>query len=121
MCIRDSNLIGESFLSAESSLREQGFNVKLIGDGEIVKDQLPAAGTESNYNSTVWLFSEKEAKEEILIAVPDFRGLQGNAAVKLAEQKGLKVTLSGSGKVIGQSVYPGRRIKSTNQINLKLR
>ena len=115
------NLIGESFLSAESSLREQGFNVKLIGDGEIVKDQLPAAGTESNYNSTVWLFSEKEAKEEILIAVPDFRGLQGNAAVKLAEQKGLKVTLSGSGKVIGQSVYPGRRIKSTNQINLKLR
>ncbi|MGP3779437.1 penicillin-binding transpeptidase domain-containing protein [Halanaerobium saccharolyticum] len=115
------NLIGESFLNAETSLREQGFNVKLIGDGKIVKDQLPAAGIESNYNSTVWLFSEKEAKEEILIAVPDFRGLQGNAAVKLAEQKGLKVTLSGSGKVIGQSVYPGRRIKSTNQINLKLR
>jgi len=115
------NLIGESFLSAESSLREKGFNVKLIGDGEIVKAQLPVAGIKSNYNSTVWLFSKKEAKEEILIAVPDFRGLQGNDAVKLAEQKGLKVSLSGSGKVIGQSVYPGRRIKTTNQINLKLR
>lgn len=115
------DLIGESFLSAESSLREKGFNVKLIGDGEIVKDQLPSAGIESNYGSTVWLFSEQETKDEVLIAVPDFRGLQGNDAVKLAEQKGLKVSLSGSGEVVGQSVYPGKRIKSSEQINLKLR
>ena len=115
------DLTGQSFLNAERRLREAGFNVKLIGDGETVRTQLPVSGVESNYNSTVWLFSQKEDKENILIPVPDFRGMQGTAAVKLARQKGLQVSLSGSGKVIGQSVYPGRRIKSSNKINLKLR
>jgi stage V sporulation protein D (sporulation-specific penicillin-binding protein) len=115
------NLIGNSFLNAESNLREKGFNVKLIGDGEIVRDQLPTSGTATNYNSTVWLFSDKEYKNQLLLAVPDFRGMEGIEAVKLAKQKGLDVVLYGSGKVIGQSVYPGRRIKSSKKINLKLR
>ena len=119
--IKIPDVIGQSFLDAESNLREQGFNVKLIGDGEIVKAQLPAAKTITNYNSTVWLFSKNEAKEQILIPVPDFRGLKRNKAQKLAQQKGLQVVLNGSGEVYGQSVYPGSRIKSNKKINLKLR
>ncbi|MFW5961511.1 MAG: penicillin-binding transpeptidase domain-containing protein, partial [bacterium] len=115
------DVVGESFLEAESNLREQGFNVKLIGDGKLVKAQLPDSETEANYNSTVWLFSEKENKEETLIAVPDFRGMKETEAVKLARQKGLEVTLDGSGEVIGQSVNPGNRIKSSKNIDLKLR
>jgi len=115
------NLIGKSFLKAESDLRDQGFNVKLIGDGELVRAQLPDPETLTNYNSTVWLFSNEQFKEELLLAVPDFRGMEAAAAVKLAKQKGLNVVLDGSGKVIGQSVYPGKRIKSSKKINLKLR
>ncbi len=115
------NLIGKTFLNAESDLREKGFNVKLIGDGEIVKEQLPNPGIKTNYKSTVWLFSEKDKKEAMLIAVPDFRGMIAAEAVKLASQKGLELVLDGSGKVIGQSVYPGKRIKSSKKINLKLR
>ncbi|MFP4199776.1 MAG: penicillin-binding transpeptidase domain-containing protein [Halanaerobium sp.] len=114
------DLIGENFLEAESSLREKGFNVKLIGEGDVVKSQLPSPDTETNYNSTVWLFSQKEAKEEMLIAVPDFRGLERSEAVKLAQQKGLEVSLDGSGEVVGQSDNPGDRIKSSKKINLKL-
>jgi len=102
-------------------LRDQGFNVKLIGDGELVRAQLPDPETLTNYNSTVWLFSNEQFKEELLLAVPDFRGMEAAAAVKLAKQKGLNVVLDGSGKVIGQSVYPGKRIKSSKKINLKLR
>jgi stage V sporulation protein D (sporulation-specific penicillin-binding protein) len=115
------DLIGSDFLSAETRLREKGFNVKLMGDGEVVRAQLPASGVETNYNSTVWLFSEKKKREEMLIAVPDFRGLNGIEAEKLADEKGLGLILDGSGKVVGQSVYPGSRIKSSKVINLKLR
>ena len=115
------DLIGTDLLDAETNLREKGFNVKLIGDGGVVKDQLPAPGTEANYNSTVWLFSEKENEEKILIAVPDFRGMTGIEAEKLAQEKGLRPIFDGSGKVVGQSVYPGRRVKSSKVINLKLR
>ncbi|MGM0500809.1 MAG: penicillin-binding transpeptidase domain-containing protein [Bacillota bacterium] len=115
------DLVGKSFLEAESDLREQGFNVKLIGDGELVKAQLPAAKTVTNYNSTVWLFGDQKNKEDILIPAPDFRGMEADQAQKLASQKGLKVSFDGSGRVIGQSVYPGSRIKISKTINLKLR
>lgn len=115
------DLIGSDFLDAESRLREKGFNVKLIGDGGVVKSQLPASGIETNYNSTVWLFSEEKSREEMLIPVPDFRGMAGIEAEKLAGQKGLELILDGSGKVVGQSVYPGSRVKSSKKINLKLR
>lgn len=115
------NLVGADFLNAETNLREQGFNVKLIGDGGVVKAQLPVSGTEANYNSTVWLFSEKENKGKLLIAVPDFRGMTGIEAEKLALEKGLRPIFDGSGKVVGQSVYPGKRVQNSKIINLKLR
>lgn len=115
------NLINNSILTAESDLRELGFNVKLIGDGDLVVDQLPSPKTITNYNSTVWLFSQKNAKDKTLIPVPDFRGLKLEKAKKIAARKGLELILDGQGKVIGQSVYPGSRIKSSKKINLKLR
>ncbi|MFW5735767.1 MAG: penicillin-binding transpeptidase domain-containing protein [Halanaerobium sp.] len=115
------DLVGKSFRDAESDLREQGFNVKLIGDGEQVKAQLPAAKTVTNDNSTVWLFGDEKNKEDIRIPTPDFRGMEADEAQKLASQKGLKVSIDGSGKVVGQSVNPGSRIKVSKTINLKLR
>jgi stage V sporulation protein D (sporulation-specific penicillin-binding protein) len=116
------SLIGEYKLNAEEILREKGFNVKLVGDGELVEDQLPEAGSEVNKNSTIWLFDKNNADYyEILIAVPDFRGLTYQEASKLADEKGLKLSFAGSGKVIGQSIYPGKRITTDKVINLKLR
>jgi len=116
------NLINKEKIIAEEILRESGFNVKLVGEGSIVRDQLPKAGSIANKNSTVWLFDADNAETyNILIPVPDFRGLKAAEAAALADKKGLKLSLSGSGKVIGQSVYPGRRIKSDKVISLKLR
>ena len=113
---------GMNFNSAEEMLRNKGFNVKLIGENNIVKDQLPKVGSNVNSASTVWLFAG-EVPEEYShpITVPDFRGLNASEAVRQAEELGLNVVLSGSGKVIGQSVYPGRRIEIDRNIKLKLR
>ncbi|MGM0548349.1 MAG: penicillin-binding transpeptidase domain-containing protein [Bacillota bacterium] len=115
------DLINSNILTAESNLRELGFNVKLIGDGKSVVDQLPSPETITNYNSTIWLFTEQELKAETLIPVPDFRGLKLEQAKKIAARKGLELILDGQGKVIGQSIYPGSRVKSSRKINLKLR
>lgn len=115
------DLINSNILTAESNLRELGFNVKIIGDGKSVADQLPSPETSTNYNSTIWLFTEQELKAETLIPVPDFRGLKLEQAKKIAARKGLELILDGQGKVIGQSIYPGSRVKSSRKINLKLR
>jgi stage V sporulation protein D (sporulation-specific penicillin-binding protein) len=116
------DLKGKTKINAEEILREEGFNVKLIGDGEVVDDQLPEAGSKVNKNSTIWLFDKNNADYyKILIAVPDFRGLTHQDASELADEKGLKLSFSGSGKVVGQSIYPGKRITTDKVIDLKLR
>ncbi|MCC3144742.1 PASTA domain-containing protein [Halanaerobium sp. Z-7514] len=109
-----------SKFEAEQSLREKGFNVKIQGDGDKIIDQLPKAGALVNKNSTVWLFDDKVENYNVLIPVPDFRGMELEAVKELAALRGLKISSSGSGKVIGQSVYPGRRIKTDQVISLKL-
>jgi stage V sporulation protein D (sporulation-specific penicillin-binding protein) len=115
------DLKGLNFLDAESKLRAANFNVKMIGDGQTVADQLPAPGTTAVYNSTVWLFDQTDSVQEFLIAVPDFRNKSASAARNLAARKGLQVKTTGQGKVIGQSVYPGKRVPAQTIIKLKLR
>ena len=109
-----------SRFKAEQTLREKGFNVKMHGDGELIFDQLPKAGALVNKDSTVWIFDDQVENYNILIPVPDFRNMDIKAAKELAAVKGLKISYSGSGKVIGQSVYPGRRVEVDQVINLKL-
>jgi len=113
---------GMNYNSAEEMLRNRGFNVKLIGENDIVKDQLPEAGSNVNFASTVWLFDGGvPGKYSHPITVPDFRGLNASEAVRQAEELGINVVLSGSGEVIGQSVYPGIRVEPDRNIELKLR
>ncbi|MFW6280942.1 MAG: penicillin-binding transpeptidase domain-containing protein [Halanaerobium sp.] len=116
------DLKDKSKRNAEELLRDEGFNVKLIGDGEVVGEQLPEAGSKVNKKSTIWLFDEdSDEYDKTLIAVPDFRGLTQQEASELADEKGLKLSFSGSGEVVGQSVNPGERINTDKEINLKLR
>ena len=111
-----------NYNSAEEMLRNRGFNVKLIGENDIVKEQLPKVGSNVNSASTVWLFDgEVPEKYSHPITVPDFRGLNASEAVRQAEELGLNAVLSGSGEVIGQSVYPGRRVEPDRNIKLKLK
>ncbi|MEP2024545.1 MAG: penicillin-binding protein [Reichenbachiella sp.] len=68
-----------------------------------------------NNNSIDW--SKLDTKESV---VPDVRGMTLRDALYLLENKKLKVTYSGSGRVTQQSVVPGSNTNNANQINLTL-
>ncbi len=53
-------------------------------------------------------------------AVPDVRGMTLRDALYVLENAGLKVEFEGRGRVIEQSMYPGRRVVGDHKIRLKL-
>ncbi|MFA5650440.1 MAG: penicillin-binding protein [Proteiniphilum sp.] len=54
-------------------------------------------------------------------AVPDVRGMGARDAVYLLEKSGLRVNLTGSGKVVSQSFSPGQRLVRGTTISITMR
>ena len=85
-----------------------GISNHLTEESEWVKARI-------NNNSIDW--SSIDAKESV---VPDVRGMTLRDALYLLENKKLKVTYSGNGRVTQQSVVPGSNTNKANEINLTL-
>jgi cell division protein FtsI (penicillin-binding protein 3) len=77
----------------------------------------PLWGTAERLGSEVAL-TEKDITEKEL--VPDVKGMGARDAVFMMESRGIKVKLSGRGKVVAQSLGPGRRIGKGDVCSLKL-
>lgn len=63
----------------------------------------------------------KTAKDHAHGVVPDVKGYDAPSAVKLLEERGINVKLSGSGYVVAQSIPAGTRARQDQTITLHLR
>ncbi|MEP3388556.1 MAG: penicillin-binding protein, partial [Reichenbachiella sp.] len=86
-----------------------------IGISNHLKEESDWVKARINNNSIDW--SKLDTKESV---VPDVRGMTLRDALYLLENKNLKVTYSGNGRVTQQSVVPGSNTNSANEINLTL-
>ena len=91
--------------------------VKIYHDGPEIKKSRP---TLDNTQLIVEIESSKKIKETRSGIMPNVKGVPAMDAISMLENIGLKVRLSGSGKVVKQSIAPGRRIKKNNHVNLVL-
>ena len=83
-------------------------------DNQSVNDEVNFASIEKEYLK----FDKKLNKEYHL--VPDVKGMSGMDALSLLENIGLKVKLSGVGKVKSQSLKKGEKLIKGKTITLKL-
>ena len=91
--------------------------IKIYHDGPEVKDGKPMLEEDellAQINSSV------KAKTSRKGLMPNVKGVPAKDALYLLENMGLRVTMSGSGKVVKQSINPGRRVKKNNKVNLVL-
>ncbi len=109
---------GLSAGEAGRTLRSEELNVKLIGEGETVKRQIPTAESEVYPGSTVYLFLD-ESYEEHKVMVPDFRDLSPHEAEELAGRYGLFLDGIVSGEVSAQYPNPGKRVEAFTQIEVE--
>jgi len=67
-------------------------------------------------NSIYW-----ESNESNLNLIPNVKGMTYKDALYLLEKRGLNVNFSGYGRVVSQSIMPGKISKNYSSINLNLR
>ncbi len=95
------DLSGLSVKDAQAKLKEQYLTATVIGTGDTVTGQIPAAGTEIAGNSQVILYMGEEAPQET-VTVPDFIGMNRQQAADAASQAGLYILVTGNSDISTQ-------------------
>lgn len=120
--VRDNTVSG-----AEAKINDAGFEVRVIGGGDTVIEQLPKAGTMLNEKSTVILYT-KERDGERKVTVPDLSGMSVKAARDTLENVGLNFKVAGSGHsetagsyAVKQSIEAGETVSPATVVGVEFR
>ena len=121
-----SDYTGKSIDAATSAITAKGLKYEIIGDGETVNSQLPAAGSTLMLESgKVVLYTGSETPENNLVTVPDLSGLGAETANAKLLALGFNVRIDGllenSAKVTGQDPEPGEALPEGSLITIKVR
>lgn len=115
------NVVGKTPDEARATLNALGLNVRTSGEGSVVTDQMPTAGsTVPKGSSTVLYLGEEKPKETV--PMPDLSGMDYEQAKKALEDVGLYLNATGSGtsgKVFEQLVQPGTPVELGATVEVK--
>lgn len=121
-----SNYVGASVENTITDLSWRSFAYEIIGDGDTVTAQIPAAGSQiSSTDGRIVLYTGSEVPVED-IAVPDLTGMTAYNANKILVQAGLNPVFEGSlngstATVISQSPAAGTMVTKGTLVNVVLR
>ncbi len=111
-----SDFKGKTVTYASSALQNKGIKVTVVGNGALVVDQSPAAGTMLAKGAKVVLYTEDGLKEAN-VSVPNVVGLSASAANRTLINAGLNIEFaSGSissaegSTIVKQSIAPGETV-----------
>ncbi len=110
------NLVGSAVADAKAMLQKDGFEVKVVGEGETVLNQVPAYNQTMPQNGVIVLYTEN-TEERIKVKVPDLRLMSVSQANKVALSSGLNIKISGnvlnSGELVSydQSIAPEEEVE----------
>ena len=116
---------GMSITEAQRALTAEGFQYRVIGEGDTVSDQLPRAGAVIASGSEVILYAG-QSPAPTTETMPDLRGLSYAEAVErlgaigLYVSSGNSVTDADSQLVSGQSIAPGESVAHGTVVDVTL-
>ena len=110
------NLVGLTGKEAEKLLKTQTLTARVIGNGETVTGQIPAAGQTVPGMSEVLLYLGETAPEET-VEVPDFSGMNRAQAAAAAGQLGLYILVTGSSEISPKVVVTLQDIPAGTQVS----
>ncbi len=87
------NYVGTRVSDARSQLLDENYNVKVVGNGDIVTSQVPAYGTIIPKRGLIVLYTSSDA-ERLTTTVPDFSDYSVYDVRDVAESVGLNVTIA---------------------------
>jgi stage V sporulation protein D (sporulation-specific penicillin-binding protein) len=106
---------GQTFQDAEKLLKSQNLSAKIIGSGETVTAQIPAAGECVPGGSQVLLYLGEEP-ENRTVKVPDFVGMTRQQASDAAGALGLYILVSGNQTAAPEVTVSAQSIPKDTQV-----
>ena len=97
------SLVGKSPEDASALLKDKGFEVKIVGNGDKVVSQMPSYNHSIPQGGIVVLYTENDA-ERVTVEVPDLTLMTLSAVNKFAASAGLNVKVSGNALNAGELV-----------------
>lgn len=94
LSVKAPNVIAKSVSDAEAAIKVAGLECKIVGSGDKVTNQSPAAGNTVPTGGRMVLYTSGSEKETV--TVPDFTGLTVAQANSLAANSGLNIEISGN-------------------------
>ncbi len=120
------NYVNSTKEAALSDLKWRGISYTVVGDGETVTAQVPAAGSTIFKDSGKLILYTGEEEPKNTVQVPDLVGKTAEAANRLLVNAGLNVSLTGAtngdtATVISQTPAAGTSVPSGTVVSLDLR
>ncbi len=95
MDVETPNMVNVSAYDAETQVGQKGLKARVVGDGDTVVSQIPAAGEPLPRGGTVILYTEQGAEQQ-MVEVPKVTGLSGQVANKTLLNSGLNIRIQGA-------------------------
>lgn len=117
------NLVGSTVLSAKQLAARQGYSVKVVGSGEKVVSQNPAAKQTVPSGGVIVIYTEEDSKTTT-VEVPDFTNKTISQVNQLAVSAGVNITFSGpslktnSTVSFKQSIDPGTKVEAGSSVTV---
>ena len=89
------SVTGKAVGEAQSSLEDNKFSVRVVGDGDKVLSQMKASGQYIKQGGVVVLYTD-EQKKKLKTVVPDFTGMTITEANYAAINAGINIKVSGN-------------------------
>ena len=118
------DLCGLTAKETEKKLKTLGLSAKMIGTGETVTSQIPAAGTNVPGGSQILLYLG-ETPQVQQVEIPDFTGMHRQQASDLAGSLGIYILVSGNQEISpsvtvqSQSIAPGKKVDVGTTVQLE--
>ncbi len=118
------NYVGMKTAAAIKKLKEDNIKYEIIGDGDTVISQTPAAGDKISPDSKVLLYTTEGGIR--YIEVPDVLGMEASAANEMLTNAGFRLQFSGitsnygGATVVSQSLTPGAVVPTNSLITLEI-
>ena len=107
------DVVGMPLWQARKVIAEQGFSVLDDGAGDTVTAQMPSGGGKLIEGGQVMLYTYTDdlPETEELVCVPDVAGLSIARAASLLRQRGLDMTIEGTGFAVRQEPAAGQYVE----------
>ncbi len=117
-------LMGLTAEQAQDKIKRLGLSIKIVGSGDTVTGQIPAAGQTVPGDSEVLVYFGETAQIQT-VKVPSFAGMNRQQAADAAGKLGLYILVAGNPStdpkvtVTGQSIAAGTEVKQGTTIRLE--